>query len=354
MTTKKSLRALAAIIVAAVIVLSFFPGINPNDSIRIVRADDGGIRSFVTALYSECLGREPDPTGLEDWCQKLSSGQISGKQAAYGFFYSPEFLDKCLNSYSDETIERFYLVFLNRQPDMDGFYYWWDRICYSDGSISTLFNGFADSEEFRNKCISYGVNPGDHIDVPAGYGRVELFFRSFSEDLWDEGVPGIFASHTDTTPRGSYPMFMKNGAQTGTVTVSANDYAICQRFANEHFRPGWSDLQKLQYTALWIRLNVHYASSGGAWAQISGKSYADAIFNYRLGQCVQYNGALLAMMSYLGYDVRMVQGRIGGNRHFWGEMDYNGVTYTIDTGCIEDNNLCFMVPTAYTADYYTP
>ena len=345
MAKRFSLKLLTAVIIAVMFTMNIGSQIRP-----VVRADSEGITRFVMSLYSECLGREPDPTGLNDWVQKLSSGQITGKQAAYGFFFSNEFLDICLNSLPDETIDRFYRVFLDRPADYDGFFYWYDRLYDADGSISMLFNGFADSEEFRNKCLSFGVNPGDHIDVPAGFGRTDIFFRQFADEIWDPSVPAIFENHTDHTPRTSYPSGERAGAITGSVTVSASDMAICQRFADEHFRPEWTDLQKLEYTALWIRTNVHYAYGGVS------SSYCDAIFNHRTGQCIQYNGAMLAMMSYLGYDVRMVHGHIGRNHnnHYWGEMDYNGVTYTIDTGCIEDRNLCFMENTAYNADYYTP
>ena len=68
------------------------------------RADgyNQGIVTFVTSLYSDCLGRTPDPAGLNDWCSKLASGQISGKQCAYGFFFSPEFQAKA-NAWDDTT-----------------------------------------------------------------------------------------------------------------------------------------------------------------------------------------------------------------------------------------------------------
>ena len=315
-----------------------------------VRADGDGITRFVYSLYSECLGREPDAEGLNDWCTKLATGQITGKQAAYGFFYSPEFLNITMNSYVDETIDRFYRVFLDRPADFEGFYYWYDQVCQDGGSISTLFNGFADSEEFRNKCLSFGVNPGDHISVPGGYGRAELFMKGYFGDSIPADVVAFFETHADHNPRGVYPMCEKAGGQTCTITVSASDYAICQQFANEHFQPGWTDLQKIEYTAMWIRVNVHYAYGG------AGGSYTDCIFNRRTGQCIQYNGALLAMMSYLGYDVRMVHGHIGRrhNNHYWGEMDINGVTYILDTGCIEDNNLHLLANAAEWGDYYTP
>ena len=65
-----------------------------------VLAYNAGIEAFVNSLYSDCLGRSADPTGFNDWCNKLATGQITGKQAAYGFFFSPEFQAKA-NAWSD-------------------------------------------------------------------------------------------------------------------------------------------------------------------------------------------------------------------------------------------------------------
>ena len=132
------------------------------------RADgyNQGIVTFVTSLYSDCLGRSPDPVGLNDWCSKLASGQISGKQCAYGFFFSPEFQAKA-NAWDDTTfINAYYKVFLNRASDPTGFSYWAGQIAGTTNDISILFTGFADSVEFAQKCASYGINAGNHINVP--------------------------------------------------------------------------------------------------------------------------------------------------------------------------------------------
>ena len=132
------------------------------------RADgyNAGIEAFVNSLYSDCLGRSADPTGFNDWCNKLATGQISGKQAAYGFFFSPEFQAKA-NAWSDtELINAYYKVFLNRGSDPSGASYWAQQIAGTTNDISILFTGFADSVEFANKCASYGITVGPHVDVP--------------------------------------------------------------------------------------------------------------------------------------------------------------------------------------------
>ena len=127
-----------------------------------VYADSNGIQTFVTSLYSDCLGRTPDPVGLNDWCTRLSNGTISGKECAYGFFFSPEFRAKAETMPAGTLVDTYYRVFLNRSADGAGKDYWMQRIAPTSVSddIIILFNGFADSTEFANKCASYGITVG--------------------------------------------------------------------------------------------------------------------------------------------------------------------------------------------------
>ena len=162
-TIKKGIATCVAIttVCASFVVVGF--GTNTT-----ARADtyNPGIVTFVTSLYSDCLGRTPDPTGLNDWCNKLQTGQITGKQCAYGFFFSPEFQAKA-NAWDDTTfINAYYKVFLNRGSDPSGFAYWQNKINGTTNDISILFTGFADSTEFASKCASYGITVGPHVDVP--------------------------------------------------------------------------------------------------------------------------------------------------------------------------------------------
>lgn len=154
---------------AALATLFFFlasMGILPSGG--KVNADEvnPGIAVFVRSLYSDCLGRTADPVGLNDWCSKLVSGEITGKEAAYGFFFSQEFQSKANTWSDDQLIETYYHVFLNRDPDASGRAYWRERISGTTNDISLLFTGFADSSEFAQKCASYGITVGGHIDVP--------------------------------------------------------------------------------------------------------------------------------------------------------------------------------------------
>ena len=157
---KRFISSLIALSLVSLSVISFSP--------KQVNADgfNPGIESFVRSLYTDCLGRDADPSGLNDWCTKLSNGSVTGKECAFGFFFSNEFQAKA-NQWSDDTlINAYYKVFLNRSADPAGKSYWASQIAGTTNDISVLFTGFADSDEFANKCSSCGIVVGDHLDVP--------------------------------------------------------------------------------------------------------------------------------------------------------------------------------------------
>ena len=159
---KRVKRILSSVIVISLAFVSLF-----SFSTKQVKADTNpGIEAFVRSLYSDCLGRDADPSGLNDWCTKLANGTVTGKECAFGFFFSSEFISKA-NRMSDESlINAYYRVFLNRSSDLSGASYWAGMISNTTNDIGILFTGFADSEEFANKCASYGIVVGDHLAVP--------------------------------------------------------------------------------------------------------------------------------------------------------------------------------------------
>ncbi|MDD6084440.1 MAG: dockerin type I repeat-containing protein [Oscillospiraceae bacterium] len=139
------------------------------------------------------------------------------------------------------------------------------------------------------------------------------------------------------------------------VSISKRERAAIERFANSHFKSNWTPQQKIAYTLAWIHTEVDYAYVGEKWNAImkGGWGNAEAIFDHKLGQCVQYNGALAEMMVYLGYDnIYLVQGWINfadGSRtqHFWTEIVINGKVYEMETGNLGKNGTwCgFCTPT---------
>ncbi|MBO4636047.1 MAG: DUF4214 domain-containing protein [Clostridiales bacterium] len=316
------------------------PTAAPSGTAATVTPGEGvtqGMIQFVQSLYSECLGRDASATEINGWTEVLANGSNTGKQVAYGFFFSNEFLAKSGNMTDEQLVTVFYKVFLNRQPDGAGLESWCRAIEWAD-KVPTLFSGFADSSEFARKCESYGVVCGDHIDVlPSNAVTVEPEFLEYVQNYdiqrgierIDSATPG--ERHTEFT------VYNVQGMETETRVhhMRQGDIDAIERFASEHFLPGWSNGMKLAYTAWWINRNVTY-SGAGSWG------YAEAIFVHQKGQCAQYNGAMIEMMCLMGYDVSMIQGfrmRSNGNtfQHFWGEVNLNGSVYVIENGNMGDS-----------------
>lgn len=149
-------------------------------------------------------------------------------------------------------------------------------------------------------------------------------------------------SATTTSTRKSYKLYNRQGKKTVTTTeyLSSADIQTLKRFADEHFTSSMTKGEKVDYTLQWINKNVVYADGKNGHPQYSdiwAKSYVDAVFNSRAGQCVQYNGALVAMMCYLGYDANLVQGYRGYEngsqwQHFWGEVKIGSTSYLMECG----------------------
>lgn len=126
-----------------------------------------------------------------------------------------------------------------------------------------------------------------------------------------------------------------------TVTITKKDKKILDNFAKKHFKKGWTNIQKAQYTLEWINANVKYAS-GGSYNKIAHCSYVEAVFSKKCGQCLQYNGAYAMFLTYLGYEARIIQGWRGSNMknkwsHYWCEIKVDGKWYLMETGNLSDS-----------------
>lgn len=147
-------------------------GIKSGSGRKFFEEDDLSMERFVYGLYTECLGRFPDDEGITYWCNKLKNREITGKEIAYQFFFSEEYFEVSRNRYTtygvegDPYIEAYYKVFMCRASDKEGLAYW-QSVCQKDYEYKNLylFDGFADSKEFAEKCVSYGIEPGEHINV---------------------------------------------------------------------------------------------------------------------------------------------------------------------------------------------
>ena len=126
----------------------------PN--IDYVEKDTSKIAEFVERLYTNCLGRNSDPSGKQYWVNVLATEKGTGRDVAYGFFFSLEFLTA---NYSNKVyVQKLYHTFLGREPDSVGFNDWVRRLD-SGKSRAEVLDGFARSREFEALCNKYDIRP---------------------------------------------------------------------------------------------------------------------------------------------------------------------------------------------------
>lgn len=115
-----------------------------------------------------------------------------------------------------------------------------------------------------------------------------------------------------------------------TETLSSADKQTIEEFEKLHFQSGMSKTEKALYAFLWIHYNNVYDTDYTTSAKYS---YVECIFNKKTGQCLQYNGALVEYLNYLGFEARIIQGYRGvSSNHFWGEVKIAGRWYCMETG----------------------
>lgn len=201
-------------------------------------------------------------------------------------------------------------------------------------------------KSINNKNTTSWTNKGlnkddDYYYVVRSYKKVDgkYIYSDYSEQKFSGSSQSRLNAATLKSKR-SYKVYNTQGKKSTLAwkqALSDNDIKILKKFAKKHFTEDMSREEVLKITLDWINRNVTYAS-GDLWYEISGMSYVEAIFTHKKGQCVQYNGAMAAMMAYLGYDVELIQGyrysRTTGAKwqHFWVEAEINGNTYVFETG----------------------
>lgn len=157
------------------------------------------------------------------------------------------------------------------------------------------------------------------------------------KNYFGSGISRLSAS--PLTSRVTYTMYNTQGKKTieSKQNITPADRLAIERFAKKYFKSSWTPAQKAAFTLNWINKNVEYASDPADYYSISGKGYAEAIFDFKMGQCLQYNGAMVEMLNYLGYDASLIMGFRGSStenrwQHFWGEVKIGKNTYVMETG----------------------
>ena len=140
-----------------------------------------GVEGFVTRLYTEVLGREPDKSGIAYWTEELTSKRLNGGEVAQGFIFSPEFISS--QKSDEEFLNVLYKVFFDRVPDASGLKYWKEQLSTKSMDRSEVTSGFIYSQEWADICGKYGIRSGGYLEAGAKAEPSELV-NAFVERLY--------------------------------------------------------------------------------------------------------------------------------------------------------------------------
>lgn len=104
---------------------------------------------FVTRVYLNVLGRQPDAGGLAFWTNELASGARTRGQVMLGFSESAEYRTVIAN---EVAVTMIYMGMLRRAPEGGGFSYWVDYLDRGNRG-QDLINGFIASAEYRSRFL---------------------------------------------------------------------------------------------------------------------------------------------------------------------------------------------------------
>lgn len=304
------------------------------DKITVFRQDDksGGLKAIGTAKGSEFIDTSA-PQLADCFYTIQTEASLNGREYST-VSYSRKVAAR-LNAPSVNVVYSNGSAVLSwdSNPYASGYFVYMDGKVVTDlrGADNTAYtvSGVSASDKHSFTVSTFGNVNGETYyspqSVPAGAQPAE------EPSVLKNAVKGDTRSFTitDTQKQTSTP--------GGTVTLSDADIATLDKFAAEHFTEDMTDTEKLLITMDWINRNTNYALTTSDWNKIAKSSYVDAIFNKQTGQCAQYNGAMVSMMRYLGYQANMILGWRGSYpsnywQHYWGEIEIDGTKYILECG----------------------
>jgi hypothetical protein len=127
----------------------------------------------------------------------------------------------------------------------------------------------------------------------------------------------------------------KKKSKTKTVKLSKNDKSILKKYCEKEFKGVYLDeASRAEETNHWIFQNVKYSKS-----KVKSKSDVEAVFSKKRANPEQANRAFAALLSYLGYDVRLIEGKLKtGANHCWIEIKCGDEWRMCDTGFYQNKN----------------
>lgn len=128
------------------------PGPTLKSNQFTVRSKEG----FIEQQYLDFLGRSSDPAGLAYWLTQTADDEENVADIIVRFMRSQEFAPS-------RSVARLYLAYFERDPDLEGFDFWYRLLAANQGTIDTVSQSFATSSEFNTK---YGnLNDTDFVKL---------------------------------------------------------------------------------------------------------------------------------------------------------------------------------------------
>ncbi|MBO4635642.1 MAG: DUF4214 domain-containing protein [Clostridiales bacterium] len=153
----------------------------PSSSPQIFEPGVGG---FVDRLYVIALDRTSDPVGRADWIAAITERGTTGADAARGFLYSDEFLNKQVSN--EDFVRILYRTFFDREPDIEG-YNAWVNVLNNGESKQHVIEGFINSTEWANLCLLYGIASGGtgvpNIEADPNQSTIDFCTRLYTTCL---------------------------------------------------------------------------------------------------------------------------------------------------------------------------
>jgi hypothetical protein len=104
---------------------------------------------FVTLVYDNVLGREPDQAGFDFWLNQLEANAMTRGQVMLAFSESAEYR---ATSFNMVYVTMTYAGMLRRAPDQGGFDFWVNYLATGNSGLA-LINGFIGAPEYRARFL---------------------------------------------------------------------------------------------------------------------------------------------------------------------------------------------------------
>ncbi|MBR6872745.1 MAG: leucine-rich repeat protein [Ruminococcus sp.] len=230
----------------------------------------------------------------------------------------------------------------------DGYEIWKAYIDTQDAKISgiaaelykTISSGTTTGTSFTvsddDLFYGYGVRAYKIVNGTKYYGNYAFFHRGSSVVARINGL-------TPSKSRTSYNEVNVQGSKDAVYphTLTAASKKAIEDFAKKYFTSGMTNGEKVLVTLNYIRKNFTYNTG---WkiksSQYISGSYAHNALVAHLGQCNDYNGAIAELLTYLGYEPKLLIGYVyrPTTQHYWTEITIGKNTYLIEGGISKDEN----------------